>query len=222
VASLRQTETVIDEMEQLLDQLREELRGDADFGTIVDVADRIAEAADRLASQFNDADQALSGLLEASATAIEEAGDTITEALTPRRDDSRSSQQRGDSRSSSQRADTRSAAERDADEPTKEELLEQARKANIAGRSEMTKEELKEALEADNAPSKEELLARAREIDLPGRSEMTKEELREAIKAYDNATKEELLERAKEAGIPGRSEMSKEQLKEALESARDS
>ena len=200
MASLRQTETVIDEMEQLLDRLRKELKGDADFGTIVDVADEIAEAADRLASQFNDANQALSGLLDSAVGAAEEAGGELAEALSPRRGDSRSSD------------------ERDADQPTKEELLEQARKANIAGRSAMTKEELQEAIDAENSPTKEKLLDRAREIDLPGRSEMTKEELQEAIDEYENATKEELLERAKEAGITGRSDMSKEELKKALES----
>jgi hypothetical protein len=203
VASLRQTENVIDEMEKLLDRLRSELKGDADFGAIVDVADEIAAAADRLASQFNDANQALSGLLDSSIGAVEEAGGELEEALSPRREQSRSS------------------AERDADQPTKEELLEQARKANIVGRSEMTKEELQEAIESENSSSKEELLQRAREIDLPGRSEMSKQELREAISAYDKATKAELLERAKEANIPGRSEMSKEELKEALESSRD-
>jgi 2,4-dienoyl-CoA reductase-like NADH-dependent reductase (Old Yellow Enzyme family) len=200
VASLRQTETVIDEMEQLLDRLRKELKGDADFSAIVDVADEIAEAADRLASQFNDANQALSGLLDNAIGAVEEAGGELTEALSPRRDDSRSS------------------ADRDADQPTKEELLEQARKANITGRSGMTKEELQEAIDAENSPTKEKLLDRAREIDLPGRSEMTKDELQEAVNEYENATKEELLERAKEAGITGRSDMSKEELKKALES----
>jgi hypothetical protein len=202
VASLRQTENVIDEMEKLLDQLRSELRGDADFGAIVDVADEIASAADRLAAQFNDANQALSGLLDSSIGTVEEAGGELAEALSPRRE-------------------SRSSAERDADQPTKEELLEQARKANIVGRSEMTKEELQEAIESENSSSKEELLQRAREIDVPGRSEMSKQELQEAIKAFDNATKAELLERAKEANIPGRSEMSKEELKEALESSRD-
>jgi hypothetical protein len=46
---------------------------------------------------------------------------------------------------------------------TKEQLLEQARGVNIHGRSSMSKEELAEAVEAEESQTKEELLERARE-----------------------------------------------------------
>ena len=64
---------------------------------------------------------------------------------------------------------------------TKDELLERAREANVQGRSSMSKEELAQAVEAEESLSKDELLERARQADLPGRASMTKEELRTAL-----------------------------------------
>jgi hypothetical protein len=45
----------------------------------------------------------------------------------------------------------------------------------------MAKEELAQAVEAEEAVTKEELLERAREAGIEGRSTMTKEELRGAL-----------------------------------------
>jgi post-segregation antitoxin (ccd killing protein) len=68
-----------------------------------------------------------------------------------------------------------------ADDVTREELLERARDLNIHGRSSMPKDELAQAVEAEEAVTKEELLERAREAGIEGRSTMTKEELRSAL-----------------------------------------
>jgi hypothetical protein len=68
---------------------------------------------------------------------------------------------------------------------TKEQLLEQARGVNIHGRSSMSKEELAEAVEAEESQTKEELLERAREAEIDGRSGMTKKELRRALNRAD-------------------------------------
>ena len=46
----------------------------------------------------------------------------------------------------------------------------------------MSKEELAQAIEAEESLTKEELLERAREAGIEGRSSMTKEELREALR----------------------------------------
>jgi post-segregation antitoxin (ccd killing protein) len=64
---------------------------------------------------------------------------------------------------------------------TKEELLEQARDLHVEGRSSMTKEELAQAVEAEESVTKDELLERARDANIEGRSSMTKEELRDAL-----------------------------------------
>lgn len=73
---------------------------------------------------------------------------------------------------------------------TKEMLTDRARELDVAGRSGMTKDELKAAiLDAYRAehgePTKDELKKRARALDIDGRSDMTKSELRDAL---DDAT----------------------------------
>jgi hypothetical protein len=45
----------------------------------------------------------------------------------------------------------------------------------------MTKEELAQAVEAEESVTKDELLERARDAQIEGRSSMTKEELRDAL-----------------------------------------
>jgi hypothetical protein len=67
------------------------------------------------------------------------------------------------------------------DEATKEELLARARDMNVPGRSSMSKDELAEAVEAEESQTKEELLERARQAGIEGRSSMTKDELRQAL-----------------------------------------
>jgi DNA end-binding protein Ku len=70
-----------------------------------------------------------------------------------------------------------------AEESTREELMERARDLNVHGRSAMSKDDLAEAVEAEESLTKEELLERAREAGIEGRSSMTKDELRKALLA---------------------------------------
>jgi hypothetical protein len=88
----------------------------------------------------------------------------------------------------------RTTAERDVDyeNMTKAELYERASDLNVEGRSEMTKDELAEALRREERPyeewSKAELYERASELNIEGRSEMTKDDLITAIRAAEAGT----------------------------------
>lgn len=75
-----------------------------------------------------------------------------------------------------------------AAQATKEELLERAREVDVQGRSSMSKEELAQAVEADENLTREELLERAREAGISGRSSMTKKELRTALRGARTGT----------------------------------
>jgi hypothetical protein len=68
-----------------------------------------------------------------------------------------------------------------AEDVTKDELLERAREVNVQGRSSMTKDELAEAVEAEESQTKDDLLERAQQAGIEGRSSMTKDELRTAL-----------------------------------------
>jgi len=69
---------------------------------------------------------------------------------------------------------------------TKEDLYEQAQELDIDGRSEMSKEELQQAVQQAQQNSldqktKDELYEMAQEQDIEGRSQMTKDELIDAL-----------------------------------------
>jgi hypothetical protein len=49
----------------------------------------------------------------------------------------------------------------------------------------MSKQELAQAVEAEESKTKEELLERARDAEIEGRSAMTKKELRQALNEAD-------------------------------------
>ena len=71
--------------------------------------------------------------------------------------------------------------------PTKEALYDQAQELRVEGRSQMSKDELEEAVreaEADRPENqtKGELYERAQELDIEGRSQMSKDELANAIR----------------------------------------
>ena len=66
--------------------------------------------------------------------------------------------------------------------------MERARELNVDGRSQMTKDELKDAIVAaydddpeGDGPTKAELYDRAQELDVEGRSTLSKDELRDAV-----------------------------------------
>jgi L-ribulose-5-phosphate 3-epimerase UlaE len=65
MASLKDTDSLTQSLEDLVKQLRSELgNGEVDFEKLVAVADELSEEADRLAETFNDVNQALLRRLE--------------------------------------------------------------------------------------------------------------------------------------------------------------
>ena len=74
----------------------------------------------------------------------------------------------------------------DSNEPTKQELYQQARELDIEGRSKMNREELHEAVKNATVDdlqeqTRDQLYDRARELDIEGRSKMNKDDLAQAI-----------------------------------------
>ena len=124
---------------------------DGDFGQIAALADAVAAAADTIAGIYSDIEQ------------------TLTNGPT--------SSGRSERRPRSQPGESESPNE----EATKTELLEQARELDVEGRSSMSKDELEQAIEAEESVTKDELLERARQAGIEGRSSMTKDELRKAL-----------------------------------------
>ncbi|MEL6615800.1 MAG: hypothetical protein AAFQ43_08685 [Bacteroidota bacterium] len=69
---------------------------------------------------------------------------------------------------------------------TKDMLYDRAQELDVEGRSDMTRDELKDAIlsayrSEHGEPTKEEFMDRARALDIDGRSDMTKAELKHAI-----------------------------------------
>jgi hypothetical protein len=198
MATLRGAGRITDELQEVANRLHEELtEGDIDFRALTELADRLGETADGIASTFAQMDQILSERILGDGGQQEEAEEGAA-----------TSEGRGGG----------DEAEEDG-EPTREELLERAREVDLPGRSSMSKEELQSALADAAGTTKEELLEQARKLGIAGRSSMTKDQLRDALRAEERVSREELLERAREADVPGRSEMSKDELREALRSS---
>jgi hypothetical protein len=131
MASLKDAQQLADELRSRADALHKELTdGEVDFSAIVRLADDVGETADRVAATFqrvNDAfeqegDQGDSG----------RGGQSLTDALSPG--------SRG-----------RQSGSTSCDSVSREELYEQAKKADIPGRSEMSKDELERALKKAGA-----------------------------------------------------------------------
>jgi hypothetical protein len=201
MATLKDATRLTEELEELAGRIHRELtEGKVDFTEMVRLADDLGESADSVASTFAAIDEALAQLLPGRA-----------------RDQAETA--RGARRRAEEGRDVAAKATAEAEELTKDELLERAKAVGVEGRSAMSKEELAEAVRAAEDPSKEELLERAREAGIEGRSAMSKEELREALEAEETLSKEELLERARDADLPGRSQMTKEELRETLRSS---
>jgi len=157
MATLRDAGRLTGELQELADRLHTEMTdGDGDFGSLTSLADDLAEAADNVAATFTQLDEILSERLLGQVS---------------------------DETSTSGRRRRTSQARDKMEELSKDELLERARKAGIAGRSGMTKEELKGALRTEESLSKEDLLDRARDADLPGRSDMSKADLQDALRS---------------------------------------
>jgi hypothetical protein len=157
------SEIITEQLRERVDRLVSAVESSApDFTKIANAADSVGEFADTIADLYLDLERRLLGGQNGDGDARE------ARAQSPQPRPQQQQRQRMDGESAS-------------DEPTKEELLEQARELHVEGRSSMTKEELVEAVEAEESVTKEELLERAREANLEGRSSMTKEELRDAL-----------------------------------------
>ena len=63
MASIKDVEQVADDLTNLVDQLRKELRDNASFDKLVQLADQISEHADEAASTFSTVNEALMGRL---------------------------------------------------------------------------------------------------------------------------------------------------------------
>jgi ABC-type transporter Mla subunit MlaD len=63
MASLKDVEQVADDLSNLVDQLRKELKDDASFEKLVQIADQISEHADEAAGTFSTVNEALMGRL---------------------------------------------------------------------------------------------------------------------------------------------------------------
>lgn len=155
-------ELVTTQLRRRVDRLVSAVEEDSpDFTEVALRADAVGELADTIAGLYSDLEQTLTQRLQGESGSSSERGRSQQQPRQPRRERNGS----GDS----------------GDEATKEELLERARKVNVEGRSSMSKEELQEAVEAEESVTKQELLERAGEAEIEGRSSMTKEELREAL-----------------------------------------
>jgi hypothetical protein len=205
MATLKDASELTEELRALVRQLDDQVAGGGDLLNLVTLADDVAEFADSLATTF--------------AAIDEELGRSLSNAGGAKARSPRTKRQARPSRAQSGARRTKAPQAREEPEPTKSDLLEQAQEAAIPGRSSMSKEELAEAVEAQEELTKQELLERARALDIPGRSEMSKQQLLEALRKEEAVSREDLLDRAKEADIAGRSEMSKDELRQALQSS---
>jgi ABC-type transporter Mla subunit MlaD len=59
MASLKDVERLTDDLENLVDQLRSELKGSPDFEKLIQISDEISEQADNAASTFSTVNEAL-------------------------------------------------------------------------------------------------------------------------------------------------------------------
>lgn len=149
------SEVITEQLRRRLDRLVSAVGNDMpDFREIAIAADALGEYADTVADLYTDLERRL---LDGP-----DGGAQTERARKPR----------------SRRQQPQPTQDEDA---TKEELLEQARELHVEGRSSMTKDELVQAVEAEESVTKEALLDRARDANIEGRSSMTKEELREAL-----------------------------------------
>lgn len=165
-------EFVTTELQERVERLVSEMEEDApDFGEVARLADAVGEFADKTATIYLELEQTLMGRLHGDAPAQAEGN------RAPR------SQKKGRGREQHQQRPAANGSS--VEEVTKEELLEQARGVNVHGRSSMSKQELAQAVEAEESQTREELLERAREAEIEGRSTMTKKELRKALNEAD-------------------------------------
>ncbi len=131
MASLKDAQALTQRVRKRADELHRALRDDdIDFARVVALADELGDAADRVASTFQTVDDALAERLGG-------------ESNGPERTSGRGAQQNSDDADGSTGEESRPG-----DSITRQELLQRARKSGIRGRSEMSKDELIDALQA--------------------------------------------------------------------------
>jgi methyl-accepting chemotaxis protein len=122
MASIKDAQQIVQSLKERVEQLQEEVSsGEMDFSAVVKFADEIGEAADRVAMTFQKVNDAFEQQGEEGENG-NGGGQSLTEALSPR------------------------SVSDGADSMSREELYERARKADIPGRSEMSKDQLVRAL----------------------------------------------------------------------------
>ena len=102
--------------------------GDFDFAQITQLADGVGQQADRLATLVQQLDDVLAQRLESPVAGEGESAEELTADLSP-------AKRQGGSNG------------RSVDDSTREELYERAKRMGVQGRSEMTKDELAEAVD---------------------------------------------------------------------------
>ena len=84
MASLKDVEKVADDLSNLVDQLRREIKNDASFEKLVQISDQISEHADEAAGTFSTVNEALMSRLDdlksAGKSAAQSAGSTASRA----------------------------------------------------------------------------------------------------------------------------------------------
>jgi hypothetical protein len=167
-------ELITTELHERVDRLVSAVEEDSpDFAEVSFLADAVGELADEIAMIYSDLEQTLIGGLQRDKPSTQHGGS------------SRRERQGGRSEQRQQPRQQHSEENGSAEDTTKEELLERARDVNVHGRSSMSKEELAQAVEAEESQTKEELLERARQAEIEGRSAMSKDELRKALTDAD-------------------------------------
>lgn len=121
MASINDAKQLVEGLRERVDQLEQEVGGEMDFTAVVRMADEIGETADRVAMTFQKVNDAFEQQGE-DGEGEGGNGGSLTAALSPSR------------------------GQDGAESMSREDLYERARKADIPGRSEMSKDELVRAL----------------------------------------------------------------------------
>src|SRR5881227_1206864 len=156
MATLKQAgEFITTELRERVDELVSAVEDEAqDFSEIVRRADAVGELVDAIGETYGDLEQTLMRALQRGS------------GSGPEDDDAQQEQDAG----RQQQAGPDGAAE----DVTKEELLERAREMNVSGRSSMSKEELAQAIEAEESLTKTGLPERAGDARTPATARRSK------------------------------------------------
>jgi Na+/phosphate symporter len=84
MASLKEVEQLADDLENLVGELRSEIRNDTDFEKLMQIADEISEHADNAAQTFGSVNDALMSRLEEVKGVVKRASSSSSKASTSR------------------------------------------------------------------------------------------------------------------------------------------